>query len=296
MRINGRDGAPMSGQPGLRQADSVSKNIQRQIANKQKELQNLSSNQDMDMETKGKKRQEIMQEINDLNNQLRQRQIEQRQEAANARKAQGTGASITDLIGGGGHGAKSGAQGAGLSQINMRAMVSADSAMAQAKVQGSVAKSMENRAGVLKAEIKQDTGRTDVEAKKKELAEVEQKMEGAAASQISTLSKASKEMEEARESAGNEGAGSKKAEKREEAKKVGSKKAGKREEAKKAEKGKEAKKAEKREEARKTGSKKAEEGKEAKKAGGGEEGKETPGQEQKEAERGQRHSSVDIYL
>ena len=212
MKIGGMgQAAPMSGQARLQQTDSVSKNIQRQIANKQKELQNLSSNEDMDMEAKSKKRQEIMQEINDLNNQLRQRQIEQRQAAVNDKKSQGKGTSMDDMLGGGRQGAKG--KGGGLSQANMKAMISADLSMGQAKVQGSVAMSMEHRAGVLKAEIKQDGGRSDVEAKKKELAEVEKKMETALASQINTLAEAKEELDEVEKSAGQESAGSKKGEK-----------------------------------------------------------------------------------
>ena len=62
--------------------DSVSKNIQNQIANAQQKLQDLSSNEEMSLEDKMKKRQEIQQEINNLNQQLRQHQIEQRKGTA----------------------------------------------------------------------------------------------------------------------------------------------------------------------------------------------------------------------
>ena len=60
--------------------DSVSKNIQNQIANAQQKLQDLSSNEELSLEDKMKKRQEIQQEITNLNQQLRQHQIEQRKE------------------------------------------------------------------------------------------------------------------------------------------------------------------------------------------------------------------------
>ncbi|MDE6221380.1 MAG: FlxA-like family protein, partial [Lachnospiraceae bacterium] len=62
------------------QSDSVSKGIQDQIANAQKQLQELGANKDMTPEEKMKKRQEIQQEINNLNQQLRQHQIEKRKE------------------------------------------------------------------------------------------------------------------------------------------------------------------------------------------------------------------------
>ena len=80
MRINGFSGTnTQTGTMGMTQGnDSVSKNIQNQIANAQQKLQDLSSNEEMSLEDKMKKRQEIQQEINNLNQQLRQHQIEQR--------------------------------------------------------------------------------------------------------------------------------------------------------------------------------------------------------------------------
>ena len=79
MKINGFNGTnTQTGAMGMAQAnDSVSKNIQNQIANAQQKLQNLSSNEEMSLEDKMKKRQEIQQEINNLNQQLRQHLIEQ---------------------------------------------------------------------------------------------------------------------------------------------------------------------------------------------------------------------------
>ena len=61
----------------------------------------------------------------------------------------------------------------GLSQASMTAMLSVDTSIKQAKVQGSVATNLEGRANVLKAEVKQGGG--NVEAKKEEIAELEQK-------------------------------------------------------------------------------------------------------------------------
>ena len=65
MRINGFSGTNMqSGTMGMAQGnDSVSKNIQNQIANAKQKLQDLSSNEEMSLEDKMKKRQEIQQEI-----------------------------------------------------------------------------------------------------------------------------------------------------------------------------------------------------------------------------------------
>ena len=186
MTINGISGAnTQAAQIGMNQAmDSYSKNIQNQIANAQKQLQELSSNEEMTLEEKMKKRQEIQQQISDLNMQLRQHQIEQRKEQ------QSKGASMDDMLGGNRTAAKSGNKGSGLSQ----AMISADSSMKQAEVQGSVATQMQGRANVLKAEIKQ-SGST--EAKEAELADLEQKAVNATASQMNTLAEANKAVSEA---------------------------------------------------------------------------------------------------
>ena len=192
MKINGIGGAnAQMGQMGMNQAtDSYSRNIQNQIANAQKQLQELSSNEEMTLEEKMKKRQEIQQQISDLNMQLRQHQMEQRKE-----KQQAKGTSMDDMLGGT-KGGKSGSKSAGLSQTSMTAMISADTSIKQAKVQGSVATSMEGRAGVLESEIKNNHG-ADVTKKKEELADVTQKAQAATASQMNTLAEANKTMEEA---------------------------------------------------------------------------------------------------
>ena len=59
MRINGFSGTnTQTGTMGMTQGnDSVSKNIQNQIANAQQKLQDLSSNEEMSLEDKMKKRQ-----------------------------------------------------------------------------------------------------------------------------------------------------------------------------------------------------------------------------------------------
>ncbi|MDE7251126.1 MAG: FlxA-like family protein [Lachnospiraceae bacterium] len=96
MTSNGIDGAnTQMGQMGMNQmADSYSRNIQNQIADAQKQLQELSSNKDMTQEEKMTKRQELQQQISDLNVQLRQHQMEQR------REKQQKQSSFDDMIGG----------------------------------------------------------------------------------------------------------------------------------------------------------------------------------------------------
>ena len=97
---------------------------------------------------------------------------------------------------GGTKGGKSGSKSAGLAQASMTAMISADTSIKQVKVQGSVATSMEGRAGVLESEIKNNHG-SDVTKKKEELADVTQKAQAATASQMNTLAEANKAVEEA---------------------------------------------------------------------------------------------------
>ena len=192
MKINGFNGTnTQTGAMGMAQAnDSVSKNIQNQIANAQQKLQDLSSNEEMPLEDKMKKRQEIQQEINNLNQQLRQHQIEQRKEQQSKNSS-----SMDDMVAGTNNTSKK--KGTGLSKASMQAMISADSSMKQAKVQGSMATQIQGRASVLESEIKQDAGKGNTEKKEEELAELQAKAQSATAAQMSTLADANKSVEEA---------------------------------------------------------------------------------------------------
>lgn len=197
MTVNGISEVNNSVQAGnsgrIMQMDSFSRNIQNKIANAQKQLQELSSDEELSIEDKMKKRQEIQQEINNLNQQLRQHRMEQRKEQQESKN------SMEDLLGGSNKTVpKSGKQGTGLSQASMQAMISADSSMKLAKAQGSVAVQMEGKAGVLESEIKMDKGRgADTEKKEEELADLQAKAQALVEAQISTLADAGKTMEEA---------------------------------------------------------------------------------------------------
>ena len=123
MQVNGLSGAG-SKTAGIKMAqkmDSFSINIKNEIARKQKEQQEISSNKSLSAEEKMKKRQEIQRQINDLYNQLRQHQIEQRREKQQAEMSAGNNRAA----------ANEDKQTAGLSQASMESMISADSAMAQ---------------------------------------------------------------------------------------------------------------------------------------------------------------------
>ena len=96
MKINGLNGngKQVEGINLMQSNDSIRKNLQSQIANAKKQLQELSTNKEMSLEEKMKKKQEIQQQIADLNNQLRQHQITQRKEQQ-AKKT-----SMNDMLGG----------------------------------------------------------------------------------------------------------------------------------------------------------------------------------------------------
>ncbi len=175
------------------QGDSVSKGIQKQIENAQKKLQDLSSNEDMALEDKMKKRQEIQKEITNLNQQLRQHQIEER------KKQQSQGTSMEEQTGSKKDGAaKSNRKSGGMSQASMQAMISADVSMKQAQVQGSVATQLEGKASILESEIKMDGSRgASVEKKEEELADIQQNAQQATAGQMSALAEANQAMKEA---------------------------------------------------------------------------------------------------
>ena len=181
--------------------DAQSKNIRKQIEAKQQELSELSAKEDMSPEEKMKKRQELVKEISDLNMQLRQHQMEKRmQEKAERQKknqnAQNAGTQRTRRVSKG----KGKAQAAGFSTEGMSAMLSAGASMEQAKVQGGVSNRMENRAEIIKTEIKLDSARGgSTERKQAELAAVEEKAVSAAGAQAGSLRDVNERVSEAAE-------------------------------------------------------------------------------------------------
>lgn len=174
--------------------DATGKNIQNQIDAAQKRLQELASDEKMSMEEKAQKSQEILQEITDLKNQLRQHKSEMRKEQQQAKKSQ-----LDGMLNSGKRTApKAKKQGAGLSQSSMTALLSAGSALTQARVQGSAVTNMEGRAGVLESEIKLDASRgVNVEDKKEELAALQERMAQVGSAQMKALTEANTKLEEA---------------------------------------------------------------------------------------------------
>lgn len=196
MRINGMSGTNTQvGTMGISHgSDSYSKNIKNQIAGAQEKLKELSSNNEMSLEEKMKKRQEIQKQIADLNNQLRQHEIEQQRQQHQEKRSSGedmSGGAKTRV-------SKSGKKGRGLSQASMKAMISAGSAMDQVQAGQQITTQAEGQANVLKSEIKQDKqAGVDTQAKEEELAGIEENLSNAKASQAELLGKASEEIKEA---------------------------------------------------------------------------------------------------
>ena len=200
--------------------DAVSRSLRQQIANAQKELKELSTNEELSAEDKMKKRQELQQQITDLNNQLRQHQIELR------REQQAKATSMDEMLGETKE-AQNAKQELGdkadtsLSQTSMQALISADSTVKQSQVQGQVKTQLENRASVLESEIKLDQGRerggnSSVETKEEELAKIKQQAEKVETSQTDMLQKANHTLVDAKQEEQEE-AGSKVSEKAEKA-------------------------------------------------------------------------------
>lgn len=174
--------------------DAVSKSIRKQIANAQKALQELSGNKELTAEEKMKKRQELQQQITDLNQQLRQHQMEQRREKQKAQKE------AAEQQNNGNRQEQKKQQEQGLSRAGMEALVSADTAMKQAKSYGSVASRLEGEARTIQSDIKLDQKRDqDVEGKLSRLAELEERVEKAKASQIGVLEEAGEEIRKTEE-------------------------------------------------------------------------------------------------
>ena len=173
--------------------DSFSKNIQSQIDNTQKKMMELGDNEEMSVEDKMKKRQELQKQISALQNQLRQHQMEQRMQ-----KQQKKGSSMDDMLDGSYQARKTSKGGTGMSSASMQAIISADSSIKQVKTQGAVKTQMEDKTGVLKSEIKLDADRgSSVEKKEEELAKLEEKANEVTSSQMLILSDVKKTLDEA---------------------------------------------------------------------------------------------------
>lgn len=203
MKINGTSGANVpAGAIGMDagtggQTDPMVRDLQRQIEDLQNRMKELSYNPDLTPEMKAKKRQELQKQISDLEMQLRQRQMEVKREEIAKRQEN---YSMDEMLGTKQQAKKSGKQNTGPSSGSMEAMISADNSLKQADVNGSVAKKMEGRAGVLEAEIKQDNAMgCNPEGKEETLVKTQAKAYEATSTQMGALALAEKNAERAAE-------------------------------------------------------------------------------------------------
>lgn len=181
------------------QMDSYSKSLQEQINNANEQLQSLGEDKEMSIDEKMKKRQEIQKQITDLQNQLRQHQIEQHRESR-----QSKGSSMEDMLGGK-QTAKSSKAAKGISTASMKALISADSAMNQVEARGAVKANLKGEAGILETEIKLDSARgKDVEKKQEQLADIESRNRDIESAQLEVLNRADKELDKAAENNNDE--------------------------------------------------------------------------------------------
>lgn len=162
MQITGvAAGAKMPEMKPLRQNNPEESALQKQIETKQKELEALSENKEMDPKEKLKKKQEIEAELSELNTQLQQKrsdrlQGKEREEAAPE------------------HGGAKAPRRDGFSGTDMNALLSADASMKQASVQDAAAGKLIGKANVLRIEAKLDGARgASAEEKLKQAAELE---------------------------------------------------------------------------------------------------------------------------
>lgn len=205
MKINGTSGMNVpAGAIGMDagiggQTDPMVRDLQRQIENLQNRMKEISANPELTMEMKAKKRQELQKQISDLEMQLRQRQVEVKREEAMKRSSKDYQADETFGTKQS-NGGKAGKNSAGLSAGSMEAMISADTSMKQADVHGSVARKMEGKAGVLEAEIKQDSAMGAAPTGKEEaLAEARAIADEATTAQMGALAQAAKAAQKANE-------------------------------------------------------------------------------------------------
>ncbi len=193
----GGSGTQVVQRPAGQSGDALSKSLQKQIAEAQQKLQEVSSSQEMSMEEKMQKRQEIQKQIFELQNQLRQHEMELRKEARQSKNDE-----MEEMLGGRREEVQTTSDGAGqtsgVTQAGMEAMISADSALTQAKSQGGVARRLKGDKRVLEGEIKLDAGRgRAVEHKQAALSDLEQRVIQAESSQIRGLQEASEKIADA---------------------------------------------------------------------------------------------------
>ncbi len=159
--------------------DAVTRGLQSQIEEVQRQIQNVIADENLTMEEKLKKKQELQDKIMELQDQLQQHLAEQRQEQREERTKA--------------------AERKSYDETGMQTVISSDAAVKNARVQESTAARMEGRASVLKSELELDTGRNmgTIKSKTDELARAEQGAENARSTQMQFLGKTNQDLSDA---------------------------------------------------------------------------------------------------
>lgn len=165
----------------VKAADSESKNLEKQIMNKQQRLKHLDSDVEKTAEEKAKERQEVQKQIAELNRKLQVLREEKRKEAAEATKAQEQKAVLKEERIKSDDARKQSEEDATKVQEepkvkiyppveNIQKILASDSMIQQERVLESVAGRKDGREHVLEAEIQSDKlYGTDTSAKQKAL-------------------------------------------------------------------------------------------------------------------------------
>lgn len=193
MVMGGIDGSRASGMtpprpPGSNANDEVSRGLEQQIQQKQKQMAELKQDETMSAEQKMKRRQELQKEISELQMQMRQHELEVRQrerQERNAARQEKDNLATENGQTGSGKRTQGGADMA-ISNVMTKSMLSAGSTMKMAKVQQGTKKQLQGKANVLKAEIKQGGG--NEEKKQKEADALEGRATKLEDQQMSSLS------------------------------------------------------------------------------------------------------------
>ncbi|MCI8558769.1 MAG: hypothetical protein HFI19_13610 [Lachnospiraceae bacterium] len=159
--------------------DAVTRGLQSQIEEVQRQIQNVIADESLTMEEKLKKKQELQDKIMELQDQLQQHLAEQRQEQREERTKA--------------------AEQKSYDETGMQTVISSDAAVKNARVQESTAARMEGRVSVLKSEMELDTGRNmgTIKSKTDELARAEQGAENARSTQMQILGKTNQDLADA---------------------------------------------------------------------------------------------------
>lgn len=164
-------------------ADNETKNLQNQLANKEQRLQRLASDSELTVEEKTKERQEIQQQIAELNRKLKLLEMEQKEKAEEAAKEQEKKAvhkeeMVEDTSKNEQQEETSKVQEERKENLNppiqnLQQMLAVDSYIQQERVQESVARNKSGRENVLETEIKSDAlYGIDNQSKKEALSEM----------------------------------------------------------------------------------------------------------------------------